>query len=104
MWKEIRHGDVSLGNLMWDDRRKVGVLKDLDLTRFADQDGASRQDNTWTLPFMVLDLLSKEGLRGEIPRCHRHKAESFMSSLICLRLATVGDNDGRNHTMSPNHL
>ena len=69
MWKKgIHHGDISLGNLMWDDKRKVGILNDFDLARFADQDGASGQDNTGTLPFMALDLLSKEGLRGEIPR------------------------------------
>ncbi|KAF9643788.1 hypothetical protein BDM02DRAFT_3151168 [Thelephora ganbajun] len=89
LWKKgIRHGDISLGNLMWDDRRKVGILNDFDLARFADQTGASGQDNTGTLPFMALDLLSEEGLRGEIPRRYRHEAESFAWTLICLCLAT----------------
>ena len=56
---------------MWDDRRKVGILNDFDLARFTDQAGASGQDNTGTLPFMALDLLSEEGLCGEIPRRYR---------------------------------
>ena len=89
---------------MWDDKRKVGILNDFDLARFADQDGASGQDNTGTLPFMALDLLSKEGLRGEIPRRYRHEAESFTWSLICLCLATVEDENGRNYTLSPHPL
>ena len=89
---------------MWDDKRKVGILNDFDLARFADQDGASGQDNTGTLPFMALDLLSKEGLRGEIPRRYRHEAESFAWSLICLCLATVEDKNGRNCTISPHPL
>jgi serine/threonine protein kinase len=105
LWKKgIHHGDISLGNLMWDDRRKVGVLNDFDLSRFADQTGASGQDNTGTLPFMALDLLSEEGLRGEIPRRYRHEAESFAWSLICLYFATVEDVGGENRTRDPHPL
>jgi len=89
---------------MWDDRRKVGILNDFDLTRFADQTGASGQDNTGTLPFMALDLLSEKGLRGEIPRRYRHEAESFAWSLICLYFATVESKDGKNHTRDPHPL
>jgi len=105
LWKKgIHHGDVSLGNLMWDDRRKVGILNDFDLARFADQDGASGKDNTGTLPYMALDLLSEKGLRGEIPRRYRHEAESFAWSMICLCLATVEDKDGKNYTLDPHPL
>jgi len=105
LWKKgIHHGDVSLGNLMWDDRRKVGILNDFDLARFADQDGASGKDNTGTMPYMALDLLSEEGLRGEIPRRYRHEAESFAWSLICLCLATVEDKGGKNYTLDPHPL
>jgi len=89
---------------MWDDRRKVGVLNDFDLARFAGQAGASGQDNTGTLPFMALDLLSEEGLRGELPRLYRHEAESFAWSLICLCLSTVGGQDGKNYTRDPHPL
>jgi hypothetical protein len=89
---------------MWDDARKVGILNDFDLARFADQTGASGQDNTGTLPFMALDLPSEEGLRGEIPRRYRHEAESFAWSLICLCLATVVNTKGKNLTMDPHPL
>jgi hypothetical protein len=77
LWKGIQHGDVSHGNLVWDDVRKVVVLNDFDLARFADQTAASEQDDAGTSPFMALDLLSEEGLRGGIPRRYRHEAESF---------------------------
>jgi len=89
---------------MWDDRRKVGVLNDFDLAKFADQKGASGQDNTGTLPFMALDLLSVRGLRGEIARLYRHEAESFAWCLICLYFATVKDSEGNSRTRSPHPL
>ena len=89
---------------MWDDRRKVGVLNDFDLAKFAGQAGASGQDNTGTLPFMALDLLSEEGLRGEIPRRYRHEAESFAWSLICLYYGAVEDEDGMICTRDPHPL
>ena len=89
---------------MWDDERKVGVLNDFDLARFADQTGASGRDNTGTLPFMALDLLSEEGLHGQIPRRYRHEAESFAWSLICLYFATVQNEEGKNRTRAPHPL
>ena len=89
---------------MWDNRRKVGVLNDFDLARFADQTGASGQDNTGTLPYMGLDLLSEKGLRGEIPRRYRHEAESFAWSLIYLYFATVEGSGGNNLTPVPHPL
>jgi hypothetical protein len=105
MWKEgIHHGDINLGNLMRDDARKAAIPDDFDLARFANRAGASGQDNTGTLPFMALDLLSEEGLCGEIPRRYRHEAESFAWSLICLYFATVEDKNGKNHTRDPHPL
>jgi len=89
---------------MWDDTRKVGILNDFDLARFADQVDASGRDSTGTLPFMALDLLSEKGLHGEIPRRYRHGAESFAWSLICLFLATVSGKDGKNYTRDPHPL
>jgi len=53
---------------------------------------------------MALDLLSEEGLRGEIPRRYRHEAEPFAWSLICLCLATVENKKGKNFTMDPHPL
>ena len=89
---------------MWDDRRKVGILNDFDLAKLADQAGATGQDNTGTLPFMALDLLSEKGLRGEIPRRYRHEAESFAWCLICLCLTMVEGADGKNYTRDPHLL
>jgi len=89
---------------MWDDRRKVGILNDFDLARFADHTGASRNDSTGTLPFMALDLLSEEGLRGVIPRRYRHEAESFAWSFIYLHLATMVNKHGKNLTVNPHPL
>jgi len=89
---------------MWDDRRNVGILNDFDLAKLADQAGGSGQDNTGTLPFMALDLLSEKGLRGEIPRRYRHEAESFAWSLICLSLSMIEGTDGENYTRDPHPL
>ena len=100
----IQHGDISLGNLMWDDERKAGVLNDFDLAKFADQTGASRHDNTGTLPFMALDLMSEKGLRGEIPRLYRHEAESFAWILIYLYLFTVEGEDQKNYIRTTDPL
>ena len=86
--------------MVWNDRRKVGILNDFDLARFADEDGASGKDNTGTMPYIALDLLS-EGLRGQTLRRYRHEAESFAWSLICLCLATVEDKDSKNCTPDP---
>ena len=105
LWRMgIQHGDVSLGNLMWDDERKVGVLNDFDFAKFVDQTGTGRQDNMGTVPFMALDLLSEEAFRGEIPRLYRHEAESFAWSLIYLHLATVEGDDGKNRTINRRRL
>ena len=89
---------------MWDEERKVGILNDFDLAKLSEQAGASGQDNTGTLPFMSLDLLSESGLRGEIPRRYRHEAESFAWSLICLCLSMVEGVDGKNYTRDPHPL
>ena len=89
---------------MWDDRWKVGVLNDFYLARFRDRRGVSGQDNTGTLPFIVLDLLLVKGLGGEIHRHYQHEAESFAWCIICLHFATVEDSKGNNHTRSPHPL
>ena len=104
LWKKgIRHNDISLGNLMWDAEREVGVLNDFDLAKYASQAGASGPENTGTLPFIALDLLSEEGFRGEIPRLYRHEAESFAWSLICLCIS-VAEDKGENYTVTSDLL
>ena len=89
---------------MWDAERRVGVLNDFDLAGLTNQEGASGQGNTGTLPYMALDLLSEKGLRGEIPRLYRHDAESFAWSLIYLCLSTVKNEEGEKYTMLSRRL
>ena len=93
----LRFGAIGVGGLMWDDKRKVRILNDFDFARATDQTGASGKDNTGTLPFVALYLLSKEGLCGDIHRRYRHDAESFTWSLICLCLATMLGKGGKNY-------
>jgi len=100
----IQRGDIGLGNLIWDGRRKVDVLNNFDLARFADPAGAGRQDGMGRLPFMALDLMSEDGLLGELPRRYRHEAESFAWCLIYLCLSMVEDTDGKIYTRDPHPL
>ena len=81
---------------MWDPERKVGVLNDFDLARCTSQMDASGTENMGTIPFMALDLLSIEGLRGEIPRLYRHDAESLSRALIYLCASMVKNEEGEN--------
>ena len=74
---------------MWDDRQKVDVLSDFDFPKFADQVDIGGESIMRTFPFLVLDLLSEKGLRGEIPCLYRHDAESFAWVLIYLCFAMV---------------
>ncbi|KAF9043064.1 hypothetical protein BJ165DRAFT_219511 [Panaeolus papilionaceus] len=93
LWlKGVYHCDVSAGNLMWHPRCKAGVLNDFDLSKF-DLEAPPGRDNTGTLPFMALDLLTTEGLQGKIKRLYRHDAEAFAWSFayICLNHTLKGD-------------
>ncbi|KAG1895329.1 uncharacterized protein F5891DRAFT_984273 [Suillus fuscotomentosus] len=81
LWKEgVYHRDVSPGNLMWYWRgdKRIGVLNDYDLSSLADDPGPRGNERTGTVPFMALDLLTKEGQRGEVKHLYRHDLESFM--------------------------
>ncbi|KAG1836239.1 hypothetical protein DFJ58DRAFT_847063 [Suillus subalutaceus] len=69
LWGEnVHHRDVSPSNLM--------VYKTL-----------NGQERTGTVPFMALDLLTKEGIEGKVKHMYQHDAESFIWVLtwICLR-------------------
>ncbi|KAG2096070.1 uncharacterized protein F5147DRAFT_778431 [Suillus discolor] len=81
LWKKgVYHRDVSPGNLMWywKDGKRIGVLNDYDLSSLADDPGPRGNERTGTVPFMALDLLTKEGQRGEVKHVYRHDVESFM--------------------------
>ncbi|KAG1826529.1 hypothetical protein EV424DRAFT_1599826 [Suillus variegatus] len=90
LWKEgVYHRDVSPGNLMWywKDDKRIGVLNDYDLSSLADDPGPRGNERTGTVPFMALDLLTKDGQQGKVKHVYRHDLESFMwvFAWICLR-------------------
>ncbi|KAG2339602.1 hypothetical protein BDR05DRAFT_967788 [Suillus weaverae] len=89
LWeRQVHHRDVSPSNLMvykTSDGRYIGVLNDFDLS--STRDSPSGQERTGTVPFMALDLLTKEGIEGKVKHLYQHDAESFIWVLtwICLR-------------------
>ena len=95
----VRHGDASVENLMYDPEPGKGILNDFDLARLADQKGQSARENTGTIPFMALDLLSEEGF-GKIPRRYRHEAEAFVWVLIYI-CGTACERDGKVKAVTP---
>ncbi|KAG1721496.1 uncharacterized protein EDB91DRAFT_1275625 [Suillus paluster] len=87
MWISI---DTIPPNMMFYETDKgvlMGVLNDFDLSSLATTKGPLGNECTGTVPFMALDLLTEEGLRGEVEHLYRHDLESFMWVLIwvCLR-------------------
>ena len=88
LWRSgIHHRGVSPANLMYkvEGSRVVGVLIDFDLaTRVESVTG---NECTGTVPFKALNLLTEEGLAGEIKHVYAYDAESFVWVLvwICLR-------------------
>jgi serine/threonine protein kinase len=89
LWgKKVHHRDVSPSNLMvykTEDGRYIGVLNDFDLS--STQDGPSGQERTGTVPFMAIELLTKEAIEGHVKHLYQHDAESFIWVLtwVCLR-------------------
>ncbi|KAH7891040.1 hypothetical protein F5I97DRAFT_1976866 [Phlebopus sp. FC_14] len=82
----VRHRDVSPSNLMYRivDGMIVGVLIDFDLASLGD--GVTGTERTGTVPFMALDLLTEEALRGEVKHPYEHDAESFIWLLTWISL------------------
>ncbi|KAG1730062.1 hypothetical protein EDB19DRAFT_1832147 [Suillus lakei] len=83
----IHHRDVSYSNLMvyeTSDGRWIGVLNDFDLS--STRDTPSGQERTGTVPFMALDLLTKEAINGQVKHLYQHDAESFIWVLtwVCI--------------------
>ena len=54
----------------------VGVLSDFDLASF-EGDMGKNTERTGTLPFMACDLLTEEGLKGQVRHTYAHDAEAF---------------------------
>ena len=87
----IRHGDISLNNLMYDFLEKtgnpVGILNDFDLATWVNH-STTNNDRTGTIPFMAIDLLDG-GLTNRIPRLYRHDMESFVWVLAFVTVAKI---------------
>ena len=95
----IRHGDISVANMMWDKSEKKGVLNDFDLAKLVSHIKPTGQNEvTGTLPFMALELLTAEGMAGEIAPLYRHELESFTWVFIylCYAVTKTGDHFGLN--------
>ena len=85
----IRHGDISLTNLLYDlcTGKPVGILNDFDLATWVDH-STTNHDRTGTIPFMAIDLL-KDGLDRRTPRLYRHDIESFSWVLAFVTVAHI---------------
>ncbi|KZT08877.1 uncharacterized protein LAESUDRAFT_696214 [Laetiporus sulphureus 93-53] len=81
LWmKGFEHTDISIDNLLYDPISRKGVLNVFDLARIRldSKNQATGQEQTGAIPFMAMDLLSRECFRGEIVRLYRHDFESFL--------------------------
>lgn len=98
LWKKgIRHYNICVKNLTWDDRRKVGVLDGFASARLEGQEGIG-DDVEEARNFRSSDLGSDEKPYKGISRLYRHDAESFWRSLVYLTLTTIEGEDGKNRT------
>ncbi|KAF6744603.1 hypothetical protein DFP72DRAFT_1018696 [Ephemerocybe angulata] len=78
----VEHGDISEGNLMYDEENKKPKLCDYDLSHSKDQPRPSGHSNTGTWAFMAMELLSQDAMDGLVPRLYRHDFESFIAVLV----------------------
>ncbi|KIK31666.1 hypothetical protein CY34DRAFT_102938, partial [Suillus luteus UH-Slu-Lm8-n1] len=89
LWEnQVHHRDVSPSNLMvykTSDGRYIGVLNDFDLS--STQETPSGQERTGTVPFMAIELLTKNAIEGKVQHLYQHDAESFLwvFAWVCLR-------------------
>ncbi|SJL06587.1 uncharacterized protein ARMOST_09929 [Armillaria ostoyae] len=85
LWRiGIAHGDISVGNLMYNAVTKKAILNDFDLAAVMKPGDISPQkkgfERTGTRPFMALELLRKAN--GEVRRRYWHDLESFAWCLL----------------------
>ncbi|KAG9026500.1 hypothetical protein FRB95_008813 [Tulasnella sp. JGI-2019a] len=80
----FHHRDISERNLMYfrNAGKIFGVLNDFDLATMDKAIVATGSERKGTLPFMALDLLSSNGLNGQIEHLYRHDLESFWWVLV----------------------
>ncbi|KAG2753893.1 hypothetical protein P692DRAFT_20796964 [Suillus brevipes Sb2] len=88
LWgNNVHHRDISPSNLMVYKTlsgRWIGVLNDFDLS--LTQDSPSGQERTGTVPFMAIELLSKDAIEGKVKHLYRHDAESLLWVLTWISL------------------
>ncbi|PBK63627.1 hypothetical protein ARMSODRAFT_962920 [Armillaria solidipes] len=90
LWRiGIAHGDISIGNLMYNAVTKKAILNDFDLAPVMKPGDISPQkkgfERTGTIPFMALELLDKAD--GEVRWRYRHDLESFAWCLLWCAMA-----------------
>ncbi|KAF6749894.1 hypothetical protein DFP72DRAFT_773468, partial [Ephemerocybe angulata] len=78
----VEHGDITEGNLMFDDKNKKPKLCDFDLSHVSGRKRPSVHSNTGTWAFMAMELLTKKAMDGRVPRLYRHDFESFIAVLV----------------------
>jgi len=85
---------------MWDKDEDDGVLNDFDLAKPV----SLGVEITGTLPFMALELLTEEGMQGQIPSLYRHEAESLTWVLIYLCYSITKREDGQFALIVNDHI
>ena len=63
---------------MYNDKLHCGVLCDYDLSISRQRPRVPGTDRTGTIPFMAVELLTKEYWNGSIERLYRHELEAFI--------------------------
>ncbi|RDB14846.1 hypothetical protein Hypma_016375 [Hypsizygus marmoreus] len=94
LWEHgIKHGDISVWNLMYNPQTGLGVLNDFDLATLDDKEAT---DRTGTVPFMALDLLCDQYYEGKIRRRYRHDLEAFVWVLFWVIFSNTGTQEHRD--------
>ncbi|KAK7051282.1 hypothetical protein VNI00_004782 [Paramarasmius palmivorus] len=78
----VEHGDISAGNLMYDEKNNVPKLCDYDLSHFSDEPRPYGFSHTGTLRFMASELLADTAMNGSVQKVYRHDVESFAWVLL----------------------
>ncbi|CAA7264596.1 unnamed protein product [Cyclocybe aegerita] len=86
----FEHSDPSLWNMMYDVRRRCGVLTDFDLALPPGSSTPAGFERTGTVPFMSLELLTPAYWDGKILRRYRHVLEALIWVLVFV-LMTYND-------------
>ncbi|KAG1732359.1 hypothetical protein EDB19DRAFT_1912084 [Suillus lakei] len=86
----VHHYDVSPSNLMVYQTPSglvMCVINDCDLSESSSENGSDGHERIGMIPFMAMDLLTKEAIEGRAEHLYQHIAESFMWAFmwVCLQ-------------------